>query len=579
MALRSVYSAGRQSWLSRKFRYYTRMDAGLSQDKQRVTQNVEFECKALCQQAVDALNEGAIGLALRLSDRAITLADESKLAGETRRNVRLLTLRCAAVISQAAGSLTEALGYIDRASTVAAIDAPADDVSLHELRLERAHLLADIGRSAEAESCWHSLVAWVAERQGDRLLEFDTRLHYAKFLRGSGRSADASVEMISAFNLLPRIEQHQVKALVEVLIVHAEKLGEEGIFGEAALLSGEACRRLSECPAGNRSDIEDELGDTARLTNGDLLLKAGKIAQARDEYRLILEAWQSELEESDPKVMQVRDTLSTIELEMGRFSSALEYARENLRVSMEAGRDDHERLARGRIAGIFELQGRYRDAYEMVSGYDGGERESGYSPDIEYSTDGLHQEISIEERLEKLDALPMPDRAMSKSRMLADCALESLETDPERALELIGKAQSELDVLAPAVTRLANLTLANIRALAIAHLGGLPKQIEFEERRLADFVKTYGCSREMTRQFQLKDLADLYVQNGDDDKADAVLRDVRAFLELREGKQTLLYGTVLMAIADISSDELEAQELREQGMEIIESLRDQTNFE
>lgn len=58
-----------------------------------------------------------------------------------------------------------------------------------------------------------------------------------------------------------------------------------------------------------------------------------------------------------------------------------------------------------------------------------------------------------------------------------------------------------------------------------------------------------------------------------------LLREIKGFLELRGGRETLLYGTTLITLAGIADDAQEAEQLRAQGMETVDSLRDQTEFD
>ena len=557
------------------------MYEGVGPHQQRLSGNVTLDCQRLCSQAFAALNTGAIGQASRLADRAIALADDSALAGDTRRSVRLFTLRCAATISDASGASAEALGYIEKASTIAAIGAPPTDPVLHELSLERARLLHEMNRIAEVESCWSTLISRVSGLDGDPLLELDARMSHAGFLRSRAMPVEAAVEMTHAFTLLPRINQTRTRDLVGLLMSHAGKLGEAGLFNEAALLSGEALDRLASAAAEGKFKAEGDYRDEMRWRHGDFLLKAGRIAKARDVQEALLKEWSGEYEASHPKLMQLRDDLSSLEAELGLFSRALEFARENLRIALDDGGETYELTARVRIATIFRLQGRHRDAYSIMQVFTHREVDDAADTGIEelsYDEDERDSE-SLEIKLRQLDSFPMPVSAVRKSQLLADSAMKLMESDPETALELVSRAQSELDVLAPGITQQMSVALGNIRARAVATMGGLPKQIEFEERRLADFERTHGCSAEMTRQHLRRDLAELYVQNQDYEVAERLLREIKGFLDLREGKETLLYGTVLVALGSIASSSSEAQSLRERGKEIIDSFGEQTDFE
>jgi hypothetical protein len=58
-----------------------------------------------------------------------------------------------------------------------------------------------------------------------------------------------------------------------------------------------------------------------------------------------------------------------------------------------------------------------------------------------------------------------------------------------------------------------------------------------------------------------------------------LLREIKGFLELRDATETLIYGTTLITLAGITEDGQEAEQLRAQGMEIVDFLRDQTEFD
>ena len=536
-------------------------------------------CQRLCQQSLAALNLGAVGQAQKLVDRAVKVAEESSLAGESRRSVRLMTLRCAASIYEASGAFVESLSYIEKAVIVAAADKPECDPALYGLNVECVTLLTAMGRQAEADSRWTSVIVRIADTSGDPVLRVDARLEYAAFLRNCGRHHDASREMIGAFGILSLIEPSEGAKIADMLIGHAEKLGAEGAYNEAALLSGEALRRLQECvPSTEIESFRDFLNDV-RWRHADFLVKAGKVGEGLQIYGSLLTAGRKDLEPTDSTLMQLRDDISKTEAEIGNFERALEFAEENLRLAREAGDETYQSNATARVASIFRMQGRYRDAYEVVKPADNSQDE----PTIDTADEDLFQEeaqeVSIEDQLRATDSLPMPYRIVRKAKILANGAASTVEDDPEQALELVGKAQDELDALAPGLTRHLTRALGLLRAQAVANLGGLPKQIEFEERRLADFVKAHGCSAEMTRQFLVRDLAELHIQNENYQKAEELLLEVKGFLELRGGKETLLRGTTLIALAGITDDAQEAQQLREQGMEIVDSLRDQTEFD
>ncbi len=551
--------------------------------ERRVQEGTQAACQRLCQEALAALAMGAVGQAQRLVDRAVGLAEESLLAGESRSKVRLSTLRCAAAIYEASGALVESLNYMERAVIVAAADTPQSDRALHGLNLGCVQLLTDMGRQAEADSRWASVIVRMADASGDSAHRIDTRLQYASFLRSCGRHQDASREMIGAFGILPLIEQSEGAKIAEVLNGHAEKLGAQGAYHEAVHLSGEALRRLQECAPLAESDSFGEFLDDARWRHADFLVKAGKIGDGRALYESLLTAWEEDLEPADSKLMQLRDDISKTEAEIGNFAGALRFAEENLRLAIDDGGETYQKNARARVASILRLQGRYRDAYEMVkpavSGQDEDTTDHSLDSDAEYLSEDGGEEVSIDDQLQAASALPMPYRIVRQARILANGAADLVEDDPERALDLVGKAQDELDALAPGLTKHLAHSLGLLRARAVANLGGLPKQIEFEERRLADFVKAHGCSAEMTRQFLARDLAELHIQNENYRKAEELLLEVKGFLELRGGKETLLHGTTLIALAGLTDDPQEAQQLRDQGMEIVDSLRDQTEFD
>jgi tetratricopeptide (TPR) repeat protein len=388
--------------------------------------------------------------------------------------------------------------------------------------------------------------------------------------------------MIGAFGILPLIEPSEGVKISDVLMGHAKKLGAEGAYHEAVLLSGEGLRRLQECAPSTQSEPFRDLLDDVRWRHADFLVKAGKVGEGRQLYESLLAAWRKDLEPADSKLMQLRDDISKTEAEIGNFARALEFAEENLRLARNDGGETYQRNATSRVASIYRMQGRYRDAYEVAKPTDNNPDEPTMEFDeqpFQYEAEEAEEEESLEDQLRAAESLPMPYRIVRRATLLANAAVDVVEDDPEQALERIGMAQEELDALAPGQTMHLTRALGVLRARAVANLGGLPKQIEFEEQRLADFIKAHGCSAEMTRQFLVRDLAGLHIQNASYQIAKELLRDIKGFLELRGGKETLLYGSTLVALAGIADDVQEAEQLRAQGMEIIDSLRDQTEFD
>lgn len=564
------------------------MQEGLNQrdgqPQERSREDAQVACDRLCRQAVAALNLGGVGQAQRLADQAVKTAEESRLMGDLRRSVRVSTLCIAATVHENSGALGESLGYLEKAITVQAADLDPSkwDSTLHDLNIQCAKLLAAMGRKDEADSRWGGVIARIADQPHELLLHIDTRLNYAAFLRECGREGNANREMISAFGVLPRIEKSAGGELASLLVRHAESLGSEGRFGPAALLSGEALRRLRESGAPSESKAARDFLDDVRLRQADFLVKAGKIGEGRQAYESLLNAWRTEREPADSKLMQLRDDMSTMEAEVGNFPRAQALAQENLQVALDDGSELFQRNARALVASIYRLQGRYRDAYEVVKPKQRElEGESGSESGSEYRVgDDVEEEreVSIEDRLRDAERLPMPYRTVRRANILARGAAEIVEEDPEQALALVGRAQEELDGLAPGLTQRIARVLGDIRAKAVANLGGLPKQIEFEKRKLEDFVKAYGCSREFTRQYWVRDLAALHIQNENYAAAEELLRDVKGFLELRGANKTLLYGTTLLLLAGIIDDQQDAQSLRDEGEIIVDSLRDQTDF-
>jgi len=526
-----------------------------------------------------ALNQGAVGQSQKLIDRAVALADESLLVGESRSTLRLTTLRYAAAIYEASGALEESLNYIQRAVTVAAAGVPESQRELYGLNVKCAALLSAMGRETEADARWRSVILRIADTLGDPVLQVDTRLQYAAFLRSCGRDQDSSREIIGAFGQLPLIEKSEGARVASLLMSHAENLGSEGAYTEAAFFTGEALRRLQECaPSTETTSFGDFLADV-RWRHADVLVKAGKIGEGRQVYESLLAAWGRDLDPADSKLMRLRDDIATTEAEIGNFARALEFARENLRLAKDDGGETYQRNATARVASIFRLQGRYRDAYEMVKPTDNHQDEYAIGIDDEELFHAEAEEESLENQLRAAESLPMPYRVVRRANILAKAAVDVVEDDPAQALERIGMAQDELDALAPGQTIDLTRALGLLRARAVANLGGLPKQIEFEERRLADFVKAHGCSAEMTRQFLVRDLAELHIQNENYQGAEELLRDIKGFLELRGGEETLLYGTTLITLAGITDDVQEKEQLRALGMEIVDSLRDQMDFD
>jgi tetratricopeptide (TPR) repeat protein len=559
------------------------MEEGLgpqkSKPEQRMQEGTQVECRRLCLEAMAALNQGAVGQSQKLVDKAVALADESLLAGESRSKLRVATLRYAAAIYEASGALGESLNYIEKAVTVAAAGVPEAQHALYGLNVECAALLSAMGRENEADARWRSVIFRIADTLGDPILQADTRLQYAAFLRRCGRHQDASREMIGAFGQLPLIERSEGARVAQVLMGHADNLGTEGAFTEAALLSGEALRRLQECAPSSENRSFGDFLDDVRWQHADFSVKAGKIGEGRQVYELLLTAWGRDLDPADSQLMQLRDDISKTEAEVGNFARALEFAEENVRLARDEGGETYQRNATARVASIFRMQGRYRDAYEMVKPIDNNQDEfASEMHDEELFHEDAEQE-SLENQLRAAESLPMPHRIVRRANILAKAAVDVVEDDPEQALERIAMAQDELDALAPGQTMHLTRALGDLRARAVANLGGLPKQIEFEERRLADFVKAHGCSAEMTRQFLVRDLADLHIQNENYQSAEELLREIRGFLELRGGEETLLYGTTLITLAGITDDVREKEQLRAQGMEIVDSLRDQTDFD
>lgn len=560
------------------------MQEGLGPQKgkpeQRMQEGTQVECRRLCLEAMTALNLGAVGQSQMLVDRAVALADESLLVGESRSTLRLATLRYAAAIYEASGALGESLNYIERAVTVAAAaGVPESQRELYGLNVECASLLSAMGRETEADARWRSVILRIADTLGDPVLQVDTRLQYAAFLKSCGRHQDATREMIGVFGQLPRIEKSEGERVAKVLMGHADNLGSQGAYTEAALLAGEALRRLQECAPSTENKSFGDFLDDVRWQHADFLVKAGKIGEGRQVYESLLSAWGKDLDPADSKLRQLRDDIARTEAEIGNFARALEFAEENVRLARGDGSETYQRSATARVASIFRLQGRYRDAYEMVKPTDNEPDERATEINDEQSFHDEVEEVSLEDQLRAAESLPMPHRIVRRANILANAAANVVEDDPEQALERIGMAQDELDALAPGQTMHLTRALGLLRARAVANLGGLPQQIEFEERRLADFVKTHGCSAEMTRQFLVRDLAELHIQNENYQSAEELLRDIKGFLELRGGEETLLYGTTLIMLAGITDDVQEKEQLRALGMEIVDSLRDQMDFD
>jgi hypothetical protein len=522
---------------------------------------------------------GAVGQAQRLVARAVAVAEDSALLGETRRNVRVATLRYAASICELSGALGESLQYLEKAITVAAAGALEGDRVLFKLSIECANLLSAMERNTEADSRWRGIISRIADPSNDHLLRIEARLQYAAFLRSSGREGEATREMIGAFGILPIITRSQGAEVAEVLAEHAERLAADGHFNHAAYLSGEAVRRFSESTAASEDQSGARSLDDVRWQHADYLVKAGKIGEGRDVYESLLAEWQKELPPEDVRLMRLRESISRMEAEVGKFERALDYARENLQIATDDGGETYQRTARGRVASILRMQGRHRDAYEMVRPPESASGEDNMDPEIGDASLENEDGAALETKLRMADLLPMPYRPIRRANVFSNAASELLEDDPEQALKLIVKAEEELDSLAPGLTKRITDSLGRLRARAVANLGGLDKQIEFEERRLSDFVKAHGCSAEMTRHSFLRDLADLHIQNENYQAAEELLRGIRDFLEFREARQTLLYGNTLLALASLTDDRGEAERLRVDGEEIVESLRDQTDFD
>lgn len=542
-------------------------------------EGTQAACRRLCSEAMFALFSGAIGHAGRLAQEAVERSEDQTLLGDTRVAVRLSTLRTAASVSEASGSLAEAWSYVEQAIVVAASGSRDLTPMLYSLQVKSADLLCSMNRYKEAESRWASAIVPLAESTGELRLQLDARLSYGAFLRQQARPQESYREVIIGLGLLPRMDRAEGAEICAVLMKHAVQMGEDSCFRDAAHLSGEALRRLKDCLSAVESSTAKEFLSDVSVKHAEFLVKAGRVGEGRLAYEAQLRDFSENCEPIEPKLMQLRDTMSLLEAELGNFERAHTLARENLDLAIEAGENEFEKIARVRISSIFLMQGRRRDAYEIVADMRADdepvseEAESGYQPDDE------REEVSLDEALEMADGLPMPAKVLRKADVLAERALAAVGEDPEEALDLVNRAEDELSVLAPGLTTPFAKSLSKVRAAAMASLGGVPGLIKFQERKIAEFEKVYGCSAEMTRHDLLSDLAELHIHNGNDEAAEELLTQIKEFLERRQATGTLLYGTTLMRLADVVNDQAEAERLRSDGEQIIESFREQTDFE
>jgi hypothetical protein len=559
-------------------RYYIFMQEGPGQPSQRSARTQQDQCASLINAAHKALASMNVGEALKLAEQAVDAADSSILVGNTRRDVRVSTRQNAAVLCTLAGSFAEALSYIESAISIFSADTDQPHPTLFELHQHCSTLLLTLGREAEAGSRWSGPIAHIAETSDNPLLALDIRLQHAAFLTTIGLKQEAGIKMVEAFNGLRLIDGERAGETALILERNAQTFAKEGQFLNAALLVAAAVEKYQNVLSGVESRQPSDVLDGLRAAQIDYLFKAGRLSNARNVYQPLLADWEKRRKPADPFLISLREALAELEAESGNFRTALELAHKNLQITSQYGNEASQKLAKSKIAKLHVMQGHYRNAKEIL----GIERSASQAPANESLSGNpgyyVPNTISLDAELQVADGLQPLLRIYTRYEIFRRHAQDSVNINPERALELIGHAEDEIAPLAPGLTTGMAKALGDLRATAIANLGGLAAQIELKEREIEASLQRDGASKAMSYHASIRDLAELYIKHEKYEKAEELLRQVKNFLELRNANDILLYGTTLLSLATITADDEERAYLRAQGESIVESLRHQTGF-
>lgn len=545
-------------------------------EKNRSNQNLNLRPPApyeqLCVEASFALASGLPGKAELLAEQALEIVDTlgtARTAIETRVTTRF---QVASLLEQL-GAYDQALDVVSQAiSLQAALEIRHDPRGL-VLRTWRAKLLTKQERFAEADAEWKAVIDRAAADMNQPIAELDVRLGRVQFLHEINKCEQADVEWNLALSQLPHVPRSDIYKLATTLRKHASLLGEAGLFPEARVCTEEALHSLEPL---NEQSSQGTV-NSVRLELADFFNKEGVTYRAQTLRNQVLKDWVRDFGAHNTHVVSLRGSLAESEAQSGNLQEARALAEENVMYAAQSGNAQVINKAHDQLSHILRFQGLFSEAQEVDEGspdyiseamLENTLREAG---DQRLEDDSTAAQLDV---LERLGELPQPLRAIEAVAQQGELAMMWAEQDPQRALTLLDEAEEYSWLLPENSARSALEDIGNMRDEIQARAKGIQGMIDLEERRLDEFSKRFGFSREFDRLFLVKDLAYLHIENSNFERAADLLTEARRFLEDAGATDTHIYGSILLMCADVSTDQDDVDELRARGAAILRRFGD-----
>lgn len=544
-------------------------------------QQAYWKCHQLFGAAVQAMDDMQFGLAQGFADKAIREADSMRWPDPELALIRADARLCAAEVASQAGSLNEAIQYLNEAIGIRAGLAGECDGDVYSIRARRGDLYIRQGQLPQALADWQSIIDW-AEKDGDKPgVLVDGRLGYSRALRAMQKPQEAQQQVVCALSTLPKLGPDQSFEVAFLLRAESKAALQQGDFisARAFLTAGLQCLE--------KSDKEERALhiDEFRLMQAQVAACQGNFEEATTMRASILARWTADLGESDPMVLELRKDMAFAAMEDGRFAVAESLLLLNHRVAEQMPLSLLA-FSATELANFYRATGQYSKGLSVLNqacdtmptdNVEDRIKLSSLAASLAAQSGKTDEAIAkYEWALSQLDQFDVTDAVGIKVDLLMNLSIVLSTKDLEKAKKSLEDADLLIDQLSPAAhdAMLHNIKIA--RQLLIVEPSDTEQaaDVALLEEQMNEFDSRYGQSRNFTRAQRLRQLAREFLSIGESEKGVERLNEARELLESINARSSRDYGYVLVMLADAMPDwDPEAKRLRKRGSQILRDYR------
>lgn len=531
------------------------------------------QVERLCVECEKLGRLGQTGLALGRLTKAISAADDRGLS-EPEWVARSVALReTAAKIARGSGSFAEALELIDEAISLQKKIAGPHDRSVFVIRGDRAELLLEMGQSQEARRAYEVVREWSQSAYGHPVEGVRSQLGIAAVHARVGDSLECTESLEAAAELFDEVvTSESMKELARALLQGAKLFSADQHFELGAELASLSTGYLQMSGA---FEGEKELSDTMRF-EASLAMKAGLFDRGVATQQDLLAVLNRRLGEVSSESFALRGAMARDAFERGDLEAAELLLLKSLNLSTQRpvaldmtarGRDlQHFYLRVGRqmsaACASLAIQRGLNITNDMANCVQALRSEPEGAGSAAPSRDGARSE-QIGRVAKEVRARLRQAMTLLKGGDRGPAFNGQLNAAEERAIELPKRLyESALRVI------------ERIKGMGSSSEAEFEVAIDTSERRIREFEKVFGKSREVTRAARYCAHAKLLFAAGQCESAAEWMERGAEILKARGLQKSFMYARLLRDYASVlPSSDYEGQRMSAEAARIVALIR------